>query len=251
MPIQRPYFRTCRQFTNGSYADSGKWRYIVDPRFAQSPEHCVRPFLMLLRDMQLLFDYVEPSDANRQCYSFRIQELLFRACIEVEANCKAILSQNGYARDGDWNMSDYKKIEASHHLSSYEVTLPIWHGKFANRAPFAAWATGGSLAWYGAYNATKHDRHNEFQKATFEQMIDALCGLLAILSSQFHTQDFAPGASYLVTEGPNDGTEAAIGGYMRIRFPNDWPQAERYDFDWEVLEREAEPFQRYDYSIVT
>jgi hypothetical protein len=34
-------------------------------------------------------DYVEPADQNLNTYSFRIHELLMRACIEVEANCKA------------------------------------------------------------------------------------------------------------------------------------------------------------------
>ena len=41
----------------------------------------------------------------------------------------------------------------------------------ALRVPFAAWGKGGALVWYQAYNATKHDRHAEFCRATFEHAL--------------------------------------------------------------------------------
>ena len=93
MGITRPYRRICRQFTEGSYARSGRSRYIEHPKYAKSPEHYVRAFMLLLKDMQELFDYIEPADENLSCYSYRIHELLLRACVEVEANCKAILDR--------------------------------------------------------------------------------------------------------------------------------------------------------------
>ena len=64
MPVDRPYRRTCRQFVDGHYTRGGRGQYIVHPRFAQSPEHYVRAFLILLKDVQELFDYVEPADKN-------------------------------------------------------------------------------------------------------------------------------------------------------------------------------------------
>jgi hypothetical protein len=54
--------------------------------------------------------YVEPADKNLECYSYRIHALLLRACIELEANCKAILKENGYSKGGNWKIDDYKKI---------------------------------------------------------------------------------------------------------------------------------------------
>jgi len=250
MSIQRPYRRTCRQFTNGSYADSGKSRYIDHPLYARSPEHYVRAFFLLLKDVQELFDYVEPSDVNLPCFSYRIHELLLRICVEIEANCKAILSENGYTRSGDWKMTDYRKIEASHRLSRYLVKLPFWQGANSMRTPFAAWASRGSLPWYQAYNTTKHDRHNAFSQATFQHMTDAFAGLLALLSSQFYTHDFSPGDVLLACEGPGDGMEAGIGGYLRVRFPDDWQAPDRYDFDWDSIKSDSDPFQQYDYTQV-
>jgi len=250
MPVDRPYRRTCRQFVDGQYAEGGRWKYVVHPQFAESPEHYVRAFLLLLKDLQELFDYVEPADNNLACYSYRIHALLLRACVEVEANCKAIMRENGYSRSGDWNLVDYRKIEKTHFLSAYEVKVPIWTGVRAIWSPFAPWASGAMLPWYEAYNVTKHDRHSQFKEATFKHLIDACCGLLVLLSAQFWTHDFQPGNTLLACEGPDDGMESGIGGYFRVRFPTNWPHDLRYDFDWQKLEKEPDPFRTVDYSKI-
>lgn len=247
MAITRPYRRTYRQFTDGIYRDN----YALHPKFAQSPEHYVRAFLIILKDLQELFDYVEPSDKNLKCYSYRIHALLLRACVEVEANCKAILKENGYSKSGDWGMRDYKKIEKTHLLSSYEIKVPNWSGDNKVRAPFSAWSTGDQLPWYSAYNTTKHDRHSEFEQATFDHLIDAVCGLLVVLSAQFGREDFSPGDSLIAWSGPNDGMETGIGEYFRVRFPDNWPSELQYNFNWQQLKDEADPFQNFDYSQIT
>ena len=103
VPVDHPYRRTCRQFVDGHYTEGGRGQYMIHPKYAQAPEHYVRAFLILLKDLRELFDYVEPADANLACYSYRIHALLLRACVDVEANCRAILAENGYSRPGDWN----------------------------------------------------------------------------------------------------------------------------------------------------
>lgn len=115
------------------------------------------------------------------------------------------------------------------------------------------WSTltsGGPLPWYQAYNTTKHDRLVEFQEATLEHLLDACCGVLVILSAQFETNDFSPGNTLLSLDGPGDGMESGIGGYFRVRFPDDWPQELRYEFDWQELKQELDPFQTIDYSEI-
>jgi hypothetical protein len=148
MVVSRPFRRTVRQFTDGSYAEGGRAGYIRHPRFALDPEHYVRAFFVIQKDLLELFDYIEPADANRQCYSYRIHELFIRACIEVEANFKAILSENGYTRGGDWNMrDDYRKCEASHFMSAYQIKLPVW-GNPSN--PIGRRRTISTTTWTGA-----------------------------------------------------------------------------------------------------
>lgn len=237
MTVTRPYRRTCRPFIDGSYATSGRSAYIRHSRFATAPRQYIRAFLLLQQDLQKLFEYIEPADTNLPAYSYRTHELLLRSCVEVEANCKAILLENGYDKSGDLRISDYKKLNSTHRLSEYEVIAPVWQGDKGRRKPFAAWSLGDSTTWYDAYNATKHDRHTEFQRATFECAVDALMGLLVLLSSQFHTNDFAP-QDFLVTESADD---VGIGGYFFVRFPSFHPD-ERYDFEWHLLSKEPDPF---------
>jgi hypothetical protein len=246
MAVVKPYFRTCRQFTDGGYALGGKGRYVEDPKFAKEGEHYVRAFFLIHKDLRELFDYIEPADVNEPCYSYRIHALHMRTCIEVEANLKAVLLDNGYAAARDLKMGDYKKLERTHHLSAYEIRLPIWQGVRSLVSPFHPWSSGADLPWYQAYNAAKHDRHAEFTKANFRNLIDAVCGLVAVLSSQFHTWDFSPQAPSLALSGyggPPQGFESAIGGYFHIKFPTNWSAEEQYDFDWQQLKSDPSPFQ--------
>lgn len=48
--------------------------------------------------------------------------------------------------------------------------------------------------------------------------------------------------------GMGDGFEAGIGEYFQVKFPDDWPDDLKYDFDWGVLkEQEEGPFITFDY----
>jgi hypothetical protein len=164
-----------------------------------------------------------------------------RTCIEVEANCKAILAENGYTRPGNWTMDDYKKLNPTHRLYAYEVKFPFWDGNESVRRPYLDWATNDALSWYQAYNQTKHDRHVQFKEANFQNLLEAVAGLVVLLSSQFHTHDFLP-LSVLVGDRP-DQYDVAIGDYFLVKFPKDWPAQDGYSFNWENVKNDADPFQ--------
>lgn len=253
MGIARPYRRTCRQLADGSYAGGGNGQYVKHAKYAREPGHYVRAFQLIQGDMLKLFEYVEPSNKNLECYSYRIHELLLRACVEVEANCKAILLENGYPdysnQKGcrDLNMFDYMKINGSHHMSDYEVKAPFWREGEHVVVPFENWSAQQPLPWYQAYNKTKHDRHTKFALATFDEMLNAICGLVAIISAQFRDEDFSGHAGVRVVSGPNDGFEQAVGGRFRVKYPT-WPDDERYSLDWQKVAGRKDPFQNYPYK---
>lgn len=194
MAITQPFYRTCRQFTDGQYADGGKAHYIQDKAFAKDGAHYVRVLILTQKDLLELFEFIEPDDKNNDTYSYRTHALLMRTAIELEANCRAILVENGFPKSGRWTMGHYKQLEQTHRLSEYELVLPMWNWPPATRMRkrFEKWATGGALPWWVAYNEAKHDRHEKFAKATISNLVDAVCALVAILSAQFHTHDFSP-----------------------------------------------------------
>ena len=270
MAIQQPYRRTARQLKDGSYSNSGNSRYIKHSEYASSPEKYIRSFLIIQNDLQKIFEYVEPSDKNKRTYSYRIHELFIRVCIEVEANCKAILRENGYSKkqEKDWNMHDYCLIEKTHQLSSYEVSLPRWDtnkGLGLDRyCPFKNWGKENLnwyqyyreykgedkseiKSWYQYYNETKHDIHSKFEHANLKNLVEATSGLVALLSAQFLNEDFSYQEGSLIVEGIGDGMDPAVGSYFRVKYP-DWTSAERYDFEWGKIKDIPGVIKCHDYN---
>jgi hypothetical protein len=253
-PFHRIHRPVSRDLPNAGFSS---WAYIRDPAYAKIPGHYTLAYLLIENDLNRLFEYVEPSDTSLATFSFRIHELLMRACIEVEANCKSILTENKYTPAMDrfgqpiMNMSIYRRIERSHHLSSYEVGLPSWNGGRKVLRPFAAWQGAAPLTWYQAYNASKHDRAEAFQRANLESLLDAVAGLLVLLSAQFKNETFGSQADHLVFTSPAiDEMDSALGETFRIRFPKDWTRDEEYAFNWADLKDEAVRFDKFDYDML-
>lgn len=190
MSINKPFRRTVRAFLDGNYSMASSWRYVQHPTYSQGPESYIGAFLLIQKDLQTVFDYIEPSNENSKCYSFRIHEIIMRSCIEIEANFKSILAANRYhksknAKARNMDIKDYFKINQNHRLCSYKVKLPFWRGDRNIRSPFKEWISGHSLSWYNSYNNTKHNRDKNFQEANLDNAIDAVCALYIVLSSQF------------------------------------------------------------------
>jgi hypothetical protein len=264
MTLEKPFHRTVRRIKEGPNSGYSGWAYVEEPEYAKNPEHYVRAFTLILNDLQSIFEYLEPSDECRGAYSYRIHALLMRTCIEVEANFKAILEENTFTppQHGLLNMIHYRKVDATHHLSSYEVMLPIWNGTSPILKPFGPWRSWRgrcmpqgekiSLPWYQAYNASKHDRQDEFKKANFGTLVDAVAGLLVLISSQFRDRDFSAGpdpigsATWLDTQG----MEASTGSLFRIKYPEDWTDDELYDFDWSALKNQKVRYEKLDFDAI-
>ena len=171
--------------------------------------------------------------------------------MEIEANFKAILRENIYKPEKLWNISDYIKINTTHHLDNYSVEFPIWRGSKNKYKPFENWSQNKILSWYQAYNEVKHDRNEKFELANFENLMTAFAGLFVLLSAQFNCQSFSPGATLLstITNSYFEGS-FGIGNYLKINFPTDWDEDEKYDFDWSILKEETHKFEKIDYNKI-
>lgn len=258
MSLSKPYRRNYRAIKPGKNSGYSDWAYIRDKEYAKSPDHYVRAFLMIQQDLQKLFEYVEPSEECLKTYSYRIHALLIRTCIEIEANFKAILNENIFTPEINQygkpilNIGVYKIINSTHRLSSYEVMLPIWNGDKKIFQPFQSWKEkNGVLNWYQAYNDSKHDRQDKFKLANIENLLDAVTALLILLSSQFKDEDFSPGTTGLAIEGHDYyDFDNAIGSFFRIKFPHDWDESEKYDFDWNELKNNPNRFEKINYDLI-
>lgn len=258
MSVTKPYHRNYRDIKPGKNSGYSRLAYIEDRQYAQRPDHYTRALILILDDLKSLFEYVEPSDECKPAYSYRMHALLMRTCIEIEANFKAIFSAHDFTK-GNLNMSDYRKIDVTHHLSSYTVILPMWNGTSPQISPFSPWLphrgqsvpTGVPLVWYQAYNISKHNRQNAFKYASLWNLVQAVAALLILVTSQFATTSFDAGPVLLsIGSGEFHPYESSIGDLFRIKYPNDWQDHEIYDFDWSNLKDQDGRFAKIDYAAI-
>jgi len=257
--MNKPFHRLYRAMKDGPNSGYSDWAYIVDKDYANSPIHYIRAYKVIQDDLIKLFEYIEPSDVNIKTYSLRVHELLIRTCIEIEANFKAILSENGYSprdkngkerKEKDWNIYDYMKVLDSHLLDKYRVIIPTWDGLQNQISPYEKWREDNDLVWYTNYNLCKHDRHKKFYLANFGNLLQAISGLIVLLTAQFRNEEFTTGDISLAISGYDyyEG-ETSIGGYFRIIYPSNLDENDMYDFNWKELVSENDKFQFYNYNV--
>jgi hypothetical protein len=249
MPETRPYYRTVRRFVDSQNSGWSSWQYMRHPAYAQSPQRFVQGYLMIQKDLAQILENVEADDLNGRVFGYRIHELLMRTCVEVEANFKAILKANQFTCARHWTMREYSRVECSHQLSDYQILLPIWRGRMAEFRPFGAWKDEMPLPWYEAYNASKHDRHQSLIDANLQILIQAIGGLVVLLTAQFNTEDYSGSPDVLEIGGPSvHKWQPALGGLFRVEYPKNWSDDQLYDFDWNDLKDLPDPFQKFNYD---
>jgi len=261
MSVSKPFHRNVRDMKSGHNSGYSGWAYIEDPDYAENPGHYTRALLLILDDLRSIFEYVEPSDEGRSAFSYRIHSLLMRTCIEIEANFKAIFEANTFTPPANrsLNILDFRKIDVTHHLSSYETMLPIWNGTSPMIRPFESWYAfrgqaapqGVPLSWYRAYNASKHSRQNAFKQANLWALIEAVAALLIVVTAQFKTVTFDAGPDSLIMgAGTYHPYEHSIGELFRIKYPDDWSEDEIYEFDWSALKGQDNRFEKINYDSI-
>jgi hypothetical protein len=143
----------------------------------------------ILRQLPELFRFLEPAPRHRRVYSDQLRALLILACTEVESSWKAILHANGVpkAKLKKLRTSDYVKLLHPMRLSEWRLSLPN-HPRWPPVEPFRSWDASKpseSLPWYDAYNATKHDREGALHRATLDNVVSAMAGVVVMVAAQF------------------------------------------------------------------
>lgn len=244
MGIHQPYYRIYRP---GSSCD-----YINDSRNVDNMYTLIRAFSLLEDDLLQLFTCVEPTNDNFRVYSHRLYELLLRASTEFETNAMQILTYNGYTKKkGNLNITDYFKINEATKLSEYEVTCELWHSMEVFK-PFQEWRLGHSISWYQAYNDVKHNRNSEFSKASLNNVMNAITGVLAILYAQFDyfaiTGPMVIGAWYVQVSDNEYSEPINNKSIFHVSRPI-WSEEEKYTFNWDEIKNSNNAFEKFSFSV--
>ena len=248
-----PFHRCYRPMVKRVNSGSSEYHYLQDDDYAQKPYMFTRAFEELQKDLKEIFNYVEPSYHNRKAYSYKIQQLFIRVCIELEANFKAIFSENKYSKpESIWTINDDWNVDASHRLNECKMVFPTWEGGSKTFEPFAAWKNAPTLGWYRAYQRTKHSRAAKLDEANLENLMNAFCGLFVVLTAQFGDEDYSTGPVFLSVGGHDTyfGGDFGIGGMLKAVYP-EWPEEEKYDVQWCDVYNSPDRFRKFDYDAVS
>ena len=259
MPIAKPYYRIWRpvkgyDWGNATFPFGNESEpkptldYLYDDRFANQEEKksLITATRMILRDLNSLYDYIEPSDDNLGVYSHRIYELFLRTATEFEANCKGILKANGYSKpENEWCVKDYFKISKAARLNEYSLTFERWETAHEFK-PFIEWnpSRREPLSWYDAYNDVKHDRYGNFKMARLEFLMNALAGLICIMHAQYGEGMSHVGFQEFGTTDINEGT--VVTPMFTIKAPQ-FPDEEQYGFVWDIIKAGQNPIVNYSF----
>lgn len=244
MGVPKPY---CRIYRPGSGTE-----FLSDTRYCNESNELFRAFQLLELDLKRIFEFIEPTDNNLKTYSNRLYELLLRACTEVEASAKAILIANGYnCAPKGLNMNKYRLVNKATRLSEYKVTLETWNPAPKVLQPFKSWKNTHTLGWYSAYNTVKHDRFKEYKKASLKNVINAIAGVYSILYSQIGNiviNGIPQKNRTVLSICDTNGNESPIfnNSIFTIESPK-WSENDKYDFNWQVLKNDPEPFEKFTF----
>jgi hypothetical protein len=151
----------------------------------RSAEQALR---LLIERLDELLLYIEPDANGLMTYSHKTRELLILACTELENNWKHYMRLAGATPAGSqFTTNDYVKLVGPLYLTEYEIKLKPYLTVSPLR-PFKDWhanAPTQSLSWYDAYNKTKHDRDQHFDKATLKNCIVAVAANVVMFSVRF------------------------------------------------------------------
>jgi hypothetical protein len=141
---------------------------------------------VLTRHLERIFQVVHPSEQNFDVYGHDIRNLLILACTEVEAQWRGVLVANG-VNNTKFRTQDYFSLKNALKLDKYSVAYPNYPW-MPESSPFRDWTQRmptQSLAWYDAYNATKHNREQAFERATLRHALDAVTACAILIMAQF------------------------------------------------------------------
>jgi hypothetical protein len=139
-------------------------------------------FKLLLSDLEETFRYVQPLEKHLSVYSLRYYELLLRASTEFESACKEKLIELKLSSvdPKQFNIKEYHKLAEPLELSQYSVIYnfqPLYGVE-----PFEEWKASHALSWYQEYNAVKHNRNSEFEKANLANVLSSIAAVFIVIT---------------------------------------------------------------------
>lgn len=173
----------------GSYVYSSSYDPIPPAEYGKNFTQSTVAADSLLEYLSEIFRYIEPSIENFSAYGHKIRELIILSCTEIESMWRAVLRENStkYNESYRFTTNDYVLLKRPLRLNEWSLSM-CDYPELGEFSPFSDWSKTNptkSLWWYDAYNAVKHDREEEFRRATLENLINAMAALHILTIAQW------------------------------------------------------------------
>ncbi len=148
-----------------------------------------RAYELLGNDLMKIFSFVEPNEANKDCFGHEIYQLLLRVCTEFESVCKLAKIRIGHTDNPDkWNIKTYSELNdltvGRGMLSEYKFNFSELDN-ISLIQPLQSFSNPNidlkSPGFYKAYNKVKHDRKTNFAEASLWNLLNSYAALTAVL----------------------------------------------------------------------
>ena len=146
---------------------------------------------VLTRQLDRICQTVHPTEKTLDTFGHDIRNFLILACTEVENHWRTVLVANGLKGHGTnedrFTTHQYVNLRPAMRLDEYAVEFPSYPW-LPPITPFAGWGSSDKptqdLAWYDAYNAVKHKREAEFERATLGHAFQAVTACAIMMAAQ-------------------------------------------------------------------
>jgi hypothetical protein len=147
--------------------------------------------IVLTRQLDRICQTVHPTERTLETFGHDIRNLLIIACTEVESHWRGVLTANGVKKTR-YTTDDYVRLLPAMKLDEYEVKFPSYPW-LRGLQPYKGWGSTGKptqeLKWYEPYNAVKHNREAEFERATLRNVFEAISACVIMMAAQFGSRD--------------------------------------------------------------
>jgi hypothetical protein len=134
-----------------------------------------RQYVLLQERFLEIIGHVDLSEKNLETYSDSLVEFIRSGGGEIDSICKTLLPGDPDDRSNMDRWRDF--LENTYELSSVSLLVPRF-GSYVR--PFRMFALGKAPVWWDAYNAVKHRRATNFERATLRVALDALAALFVL-----------------------------------------------------------------------
>lgn len=157
---------------------------LATPRRSAEVTSSIAAAQLIFDDLDEVLAAIEPLHAQLGVYGHKPRQLLLLACMEVDSALKSVAVANGSTVKSP-NFPDHARLAGPMRLGDWQVRL-VRSTEGLTFAPFSGWnPQTPRLAWYTAYNNTKHGREDHLDEARLEHVLNAVAAAYVLLIAQF------------------------------------------------------------------